>query len=428
MNDSWAQYSKALSVRSDESINFLLYSISKSDSGAENVWDQGVYTNAVGMPGDMKILDGNWHHVVMTGISKVQFYVDGKPIQSLQFFKQDTVHPDDPDHSIFIGQASLKPFLPTGVNSDLDEFQIFDRILSAEEVESLYREPASVKEGLVGWWQFEKGGIDSSKAANHGNVAGASFVDGKFGKAMHFNQGEYVSLAAFPPIASREKIWELLARDFIDDESVEQMKWEQEDRIWKDDWKPGDLKKLASRYADSSSYILNLSDRAEQLAAEVSSDVDLTRVREIYHLSRLYDRKYKLAQTKANRLYDEIEYLQELHPPDDMPWNQHRESVIDLYERCNRQLMAIDSGDESVFGSLQELITEMDILKGKIPLRLPAGPPGTDRFGAVYQKLKYSLDWDKPWRIGMDADVLVRFDEFDHALEIVYCSMDIPAG
>ncbi|MGE5357990.1 MAG: LamG domain-containing protein [Bacteroidales bacterium] len=52
--------------------------------------------------------------------------------------------------------------------------------------------------------------------------------------------------------------------------------------------------------------------------------------------------------------------------------------------------------------------------KGPAPLgapALPAGPKGPGRFGAYYTRLKYSDDWENPWRVGDAADVVVRFDE-----------------
>ncbi|OVE74752.1 hypothetical protein BVX97_06515 [bacterium E08(2017)] len=48
------------------------------------------------------------------------------------------------------------------------------------------------------------------------------------------------------------------------------------------------------------------------------------------------------------------------------------------------------------------------------PNQLPSGPKGPGRFGAYYTTLKYDEAWDKPWRIGPDADVIVRFDNAAH--------------
>ena len=44
--------------------------------------------------------------------------------------------------------------------------------------------------------------------------------------------------------------------------------------------------------------------------------------------------------------------------------------------------------------------------------RYPSGPAGPGSFGAYYTRLKYSPDWDGPWRVGPHADVVVRFDRF----------------
>ena len=46
--------------------------------------------------------------------------------------------------------------------------------------------------------------------------------------------------------------------------------------------------------------------------------------------------------------------------------------------------------------------------------KLPSGPPGPAPFGAVYAHLKYSPEWDKPWRVGDHPDVVVSFDDGGH--------------
>ena len=44
------------------------------------------------------------------------------------------------------------------------------------------------------------------------------------------------------------------------------------------------------------------------------------------------------------------------------------------------------------------------------PRRMPSGPKGPGRFGAVYCNLKYYEQWDALWRVDEHPDVLVRFD------------------
>ena len=45
------------------------------------------------------------------------------------------------------------------------------------------------------------------------------------------------------------------------------------------------------------------------------------------------------------------------------------------------------------------------------PRKMPSGPKGPGRFGAVYCNLKYYPEWDALWRVDDHPDVLVRFDE-----------------
>lgn len=45
------------------------------------------------------------------------------------------------------------------------------------------------------------------------------------------------------------------------------------------------------------------------------------------------------------------------------------------------------------------------------PRSLPSGSPAPARFGAYYTKLAYYPEWDALWRVGPDADIVVRFDE-----------------
>jgi hypothetical protein len=55
--------------------------------------------------------------------------------------------------------------------------------------------------GLVGWWRFDEGtgttATDSSGNGNDGTIYGATWIDGKFGKAMYFDgSNDYVEISA----------------------------------------------------------------------------------------------------------------------------------------------------------------------------------------------------------------------------------------
>ncbi|MHC4723383.1 MAG: hypothetical protein ACYS9V_03920 [Planctomycetota bacterium] len=59
------------------------------------------------------------------------------------------------------------------------------------------------------------------------------------------------------------------------------------------------------------------------------------------------------------------------------------------------------------------LISAVIAAEGDLP-KLPSGPEGPGPFGAFYTHLKYSSEWDEPWRVGPHSDVVVSFDEGGH--------------
>jgi alpha-galactosidase len=82
-------------------------------------------------------------------------------------------------------------------------------------------------------------------------------------------------------------IWKLLKRDFTDKRSVREMKWEEEDSIWVQEWKPGALSELARRYVRTSMFDSPKElARAEVMAAAVKSPADLKRIRVLYLRTR----------------------------------------------------------------------------------------------------------------------------------------------
>ena len=104
----------------------------------------------------------------------------------------------------------------------------------------------------------------------------------------------------------------------------------------------------------------------------------------------------------------EIAYLDSEHGPDDQKWERHKKEANALIESCEQVLRS------GPIEKLTEMEKQIEQLNEKIPLRLPSGPKGSGRFGAYYEKLKYNPAWDKLWKISPHADVVVRFDEFDH--------------
>ena len=104
-----------------------------------------------------------------------------------------------------------------------------------------------------------------------------------------------------------------------------------------------------------------------------------------------------------------IVYLDSEHTADDVKWRNFKKEVESTAGKVEKALAESASAD-----ALNGFAAQLDVLKSKMPLRLPSGDKGTMRFGAYYATLKYDYEWDKLWRVSEHADVVVRFDEFDH--------------
>jgi len=87
-------------------------------------------------------------------------------------------------------------------------------------------------------------------------------------------------------VGAMATLWKLLARDFTSAAARGEMKWEQEDRIWDQDWKAGALAALAQRYARAARRVRALAEQAKKLASAVEDPAGLQAVRELYYRSR----------------------------------------------------------------------------------------------------------------------------------------------
>ncbi|NQT53897.1 hypothetical protein HQ576_17710, partial [bacterium] len=88
-----------------------------------------------------------------------------------------------------------------------------------------------------------------------------------------------------PRRAARDQLWERVGREFPDLASQAEMAWEARDGLWRSDWKAGDLRSLAQRYAKATR-IASLASQAQPLLAAVNAPADLQKVRTLYHNSK----------------------------------------------------------------------------------------------------------------------------------------------
>ncbi|HUT35687.1 MAG TPA: SUMF1/EgtB/PvdO family nonheme iron enzyme [Planctomycetota bacterium] len=97
-----------------------------------------------------------------------------------------------------------------------------------------------------------------------------------------------------------DALWSLVGRDFPN--ASREMQWERQDRIWDDDWRPGDLAMLGARYAKcAATRAKSMAAEAQKLAPAVADAVALQKVRELYYrahtieenLAKLGDLKFE---------------------------------------------------------------------------------------------------------------------------------------
>jgi len=151
--------------------------------------------------------ENNWYHLVGTydgGPNELKFYSDGILRDA------NTGVPDsftNPAGEAWIGMDTGVFGAPNEFNGLIDEVRIYNRALSAGEVERLYKmgQPkwaaGTDMTGLVGYWRFDEGtGAfvgDHSGQGNNGtwNGTGAHWTDGKYGTAGQFNgSDDYVNV------------------------------------------------------------------------------------------------------------------------------------------------------------------------------------------------------------------------------------------
>lgn len=116
-------------------------------------------------------------------------------------------------------------------------------------------------------------------------------------------------------------------------------------------------------------------------------------------------------RSRIQSLRGEVSYLDSEHSPQDKKWQSFIRQARALAADALRMS---GTADENALDKLREIDQQLARLKRSIPLRLPSGPQGSGRFGAYYTTLKYNPAWDKLWKVSDHADVIVRFDEFDH--------------
>jgi formylglycine-generating enzyme required for sulfatase activity len=88
---------------------------------------------------------------------------------------------------------------------------------------------------------------------------------------------------------ARVHLWEWLATEFSEGQPRREMRWAREDDVLAEDWRPGDCRSLARRYAAASFRVKALAESAARAAESVSDAAGLESVRQVYLESRSLD-------------------------------------------------------------------------------------------------------------------------------------------
>jgi len=294
--------------------------------------------------------DGKWHQVAVTysdGERAVEFFVDGK----LDGRASVKGNPDIAEDIVRIGHIAPGFWAPqNGFVGEVDEVRVYNRKLTAQETTE---ENAA---SCVGYWSFDAEAADGSGNHNHGQIKGATQVEGKVGKALRFDGKASVVVpnARADAKLARDQLWELVARDFADDDSRREMTFEKQDHIWDADWNAGDVGALSRRYAAASHRVPSLKEQAERIA----SAGNLQAVREIYHRSRRIDEtvtRLRALNFKALRLAiaDLIQTYGEKYPK-----GKQYLARLDALEKSAPQILQdAAKGDADALKKAEELVT-----------------------------------------------------------------------
>ena len=146
----------------------------------------------------VSVNDGLWHFIALSwrgSDGATTLFKDGQKVFS-GFLDPKSVL--SKRGKLLFGQSQESTL--SGFNSqqafegNLDEFQIFDRVLGVQEIQTLYRQ----QKGLVGQWNFDEPfgdrAYDTSGFGNHATIRGSTRVDSSEISAMRFSNVDDVVL------------------------------------------------------------------------------------------------------------------------------------------------------------------------------------------------------------------------------------------
>jgi hypothetical protein len=175
-----------------------------------NITDTAFNSHHIFSP-NYQMQTNTWQHVAVTydkTTGNAVLYWNGTSVaaQNLGIFTPLT------GYDFFLGYTASGYFTGSYFNGEIDEPSIYNRVLSAAEVQSIYAAGFAGKctpsnsnctpppSGLVGWWRAE-GNLLDSVGANNGTAHGTiSYAAGEVGQAFVFNGASSIIAPASPSL------------------------------------------------------------------------------------------------------------------------------------------------------------------------------------------------------------------------------------
>jgi hypothetical protein len=194
---------------------WLIHLSSRTGEGGMAIWNGGSWgvwvklQNSQGYSANQDtVIPSVWTHIVAvyTQGQYVEFWVNGSLVQSNAIPNSPLyTDPSFPLNSS-IGNYDYAPGPYNGFTGAMDDVRIYNRALSASEVQQLYayesqRACTPSPAGLVSWWRGDMNALDTIGGNNGTLVNGASFAPGEVQEAFSFNgTNSYVEVPDSPAL------------------------------------------------------------------------------------------------------------------------------------------------------------------------------------------------------------------------------------
>ncbi|MBQ7820233.1 MAG: T9SS type A sorting domain-containing protein [Bacteroidales bacterium] len=118
-------------------------------------WTEHDVPNSNMMSSDHSVKEGQWTHVAVTFDTdgKQKMYFNGKKVAETTTSKITSNGVRNGASNVYVGGSSV---YKAGFNGWVDEFQVWDRVLTDAEVQTAMKGYATAPSGLQGYWTFEE--------------------------------------------------------------------------------------------------------------------------------------------------------------------------------------------------------------------------------------------------------------------------------